>query len=353
MTQFWRDKRVVVGGGCGFLGSYLVPPIVAAGARVTVVDNLDNSAYAGASAYAEATADKSADKGAREALGDVLDRIRFVEADLRERRVCDEALRACDLFVNLAAKASGVGFSRTHHGEMLVDNLLTGLVPLQAAARREVPHVVLISTSCVYPDDAPVPTPELDPFVGSPESVNEGYGWAKRMQELAGGYFARERGMQVTILRPFNLYGANYPWRSTEKAHVIPALVKRVLDGEDPLVVWGSGEQRRNFLHGSDAADVVMRVIERAPAEPVNIGYEDDTSIAELVSLICDVTGRHPAIEFDRSRPDGAARKSADATRLRSLTGNYEPRVTLRQGIEEMVRWYGERFGESARPVRS
>ena len=324
MTPFWHLKNVTVGGGCGFLGSYLVPRLSAAGARVTVVDNFEN--------------------GERSVLDPVARNINIVEADLHERQVCDEVLPGCDLFVNLAAKASGIGFSRTHHGEMLVDNVLTGLVPLQAAARHSVPHVVMVSTSCVYPDDAPVPTPELDPFVGAPESVNAGYGWAKRVQEIAGGYFARELGMQVTILRPFNMYGANYPWRSVEKAHVIPALVKRVLDGEDPLVVWGSGDQRRNFLHGSDAAEVILRVIERAPAEPVNIGYEEDTSIAELVALICDVTGRRPKIEFDRSKPDGAARKSADSTRLRALTGNYTPRVTLHQGIEEMMQWYERTF---------
>ena len=174
--------------------------------------------------------------------------------------------------------------------------------------------------------------------------MNEGYGWAKRIHELAGGYFARECGIKVTILRPFNMYGANYPWRSTEKAHAIPALVKRVLDGEDPLVVWGTGKQRRNFLHGGDAAEVVMRVIASGAEGPVNIGYEEDPSIAELVTLICDVTGRHPRIVFDPSRPDGQARKSADATRLRALTGGYEPQVTLRAGIEEMVGWYKRTF---------
>src|SRR5688572_5414442 len=315
MIPYWHDKRVTVGGGCGFLGSYLVPEIVRGGGRVTVVDNLEN--------------------GERSALEAVFDAVAFVEADLRDRRVCDDVLQHCDLFINLAATASGVGFSRTHHGQMLIDNVLVGLVPLSAATRHNVPHVVIVSTSCVYPDDAPVPTPELETFVGLPESVNEGYGWAKRIQELAGGYLARERGMKVTTLRPFNLYGANYLWRSTERAHVIPALVKRVLDGEDPLVVWGSGEQRRNFLHGSDAAEVILRVVEREPVGPVNIGYEDDTRIADLVALICDVTGRHPKLEFDRSKPDGAARKSADSTRLRALTGNYTPRVTLRQRSEE------------------
>jgi nucleoside-diphosphate-sugar epimerase len=277
--------------------------------------------------------------------------VAFVHADIRDRATCDRLLPGSDIFINLAAKASGVGFSRTHHGEMLIDNVLCGLVPLQAAARHNVPRVVMTSTSCVYPDDAAVPTPELDPFTGSPEAVNEGYGWAKRVQELAAGYVARETGMRVTVLRPFNMYGANYPWRSTERAHVIPALVKRVLDGEDPLVVWGSGQQQRNFLHGSDAAELIARVVASGADGAVNIGYEEATSVAELVDLICEVTGRRPEIVFDRSRPDGAPRKSADSTRLRALTGGYEPRVTLRQGIEEMVQWYYRTFQPHAKPA--
>lgn len=316
----WIGRRVVVGGGCGFFGSYLVPALARAGARITVVDNFSN--------------------GDRAALDALRDEIAIVEGDLSDARTCDAALRGCDLFINLAARASGIAFSRTHHGEMLIDNVLCGLVPLRAAQRQGVQHVVTTSTSCVYSEDAPVPTPELDPFVGGPERVNAGYGWAKRVQELASGYFAREYKMRATILRPFNLYGANYRWRSLETSHVIPALVKRVLDGEDPLVVWGSGTQRRHFLHGTDAAEAALRVIASGAEGPVNLGYEDDTSVAELVELICDVTGRRPSVIYDRSRPDGQARKAADSTRLRAVTGGYVPRVTLRAGIEEMVEWY-------------
>jgi nucleoside-diphosphate-sugar epimerase len=326
MSQQWVGRRVIVGGGCGFIGSYLVPVLVERGASVTVVDNLEN----GPSALPES----------------VVPAVALIDGDLRDRQTCERVLRGSDLFINLAAKASGVGFSRTHHSEMLIDNLLCGLVPLRAAAEQGVPRIVVTSSSCVYPDDAPVPTPELNPFVRMPEAVNEGYGWAKRMLEFAAACLSRETGLKVDVLRPFNLYGANYPWRSAERAHVVPSLVKRVLDGEDPLVVWGSGEQRRNLLHGSDAAEVIVRVIESGAGEAVNIGYEDATSVAELVALICDVTGRHPAIVFDRSRPDGAPRKAADATRLRALTANYEPRVSLRQGIEEMVGWYERTFGQ-------
>jgi nucleoside-diphosphate-sugar epimerase len=276
MSGFWRDTRVLVGGGCGFLGSYLVPALVRAGARVVVVDNLEN--------------------GERGALAPVEREVTFIEADLRDRAACDALLPQSELFVNLAANASGVGFSRAHHGAMLIDNVLCGLVPLQAAHRHGLRHVVLTSTSCVYPDDAPVPTPELDALTGRPETVNEGY--------------------------------------------------------EDPLVIWGSGEQRRNFLHGSDAAEIIMRVIASGAEGPVNVGYEDDVRIADLFALICDVSGRHPQAVFDRSRPDGAARKSADSTRLRALTAGYVPKVSLRQGIEEMVGWYHRTFADEAKSVR-
>lgn len=321
---FWTGKRVTIGGGCGFFGSYLVPAVVRAGAYVTVVDNLEN--------------------GERSALDGVSGRIDIVEGDLSDIQVCEEVLPGSDLFINLAGTAFGVGFSGAHQGDMLLDNLLCGLIPLRVAQRRSVPHVVTISTSCVYPEEAPVPTPELDAFLGKPEEVNEGYAWAKRIQELASSYAAREHGIKVTILRPFNMYGGNYPWRSGEKAHVIPSLVKRVLDGEDPLVVWGSGDQRRNFLHGSDAAEAALRVIASGAEGAVNIGYENDTSIRDLVTIVCEVSGRTPRIVFDTSRPEGQPRKASDSTRLRALTGGYEPKVPLRLGIEEMVQWYERQF---------
>jgi nucleoside-diphosphate-sugar epimerase len=178
-----------------------------------------------------------------------------------------------------------------------------------------------------------------------PESVNEGYGWAKRIQELAGDYYVHDYGMKVSIVRPFNPYGGNYHWGSEEKAHVVPALVKRVMDGEDPLRVWGTGKQRRNLLHASDATRLILTVVEKdLVATPVNIGYDEDITIADLVNLICEVSGKHPKVEFDTSRPEGRFRKCADATRLREVTNGYVPRVSLREGIEEMIEWYRRSF---------
>lgn len=316
---------MLVGGGSGFLGSYITPQLVTAGATVTVVDNLENS-----------TLDN---------LSPILDQIEFVEGDLRDPETCDRMTRGRDIVINLAAKAFGMEYSRAHNGEMLVYNLLCTLTALEAARKNNVKRFLIVSSSCVYPDEAPIPTPELDVFTGMPESVNEGYGWAKRIQELAGSYYARDYGMKVTIVRPFNPYGGNYRWGSDDKAHVIPALVKRVLDGEDPLVVWGSGKQRRNFLHATDAARVILKVIEKDKVDlPINIGYDDDVSIADLVDLICDVAGVAPEIIFDTNKPEGRFRKCASADRLRDITGGYQPKVSLREGIEEMMAWYKRSF---------
>lgn len=131
------------------------------------------------------------ENGINENLAPVSDRIEIINADLRDSEVSNIATENKDLVINLAAKAYGMEYSRVHNGEMLVDNLLCTLVPLQAAITNGVKRYVIVSSSCVYPDDAPVPTPELGVFTGLPESVNEGYGWAKRIQELAGAYFAR------------------------------------------------------------------------------------------------------------------------------------------------------------------
>jgi len=322
---FWRQSRVLVGGGCGFLGSYLVPELLKLGARVTVVDNLEH--------------------GSRTALQEFGDDVEFIEADLRDLAICDAVTRSKDAVINLAARAFGMEYSRSHNGEMLVHNLLCTLGVLDAARRNGVERLMIVSSSCVYPDDAPVPTPELPTFTGMPESVNEGYGWAKRIQELAGNYYAHDFGMKITTVRPFNPYGGKYLWGSEQKAHVIPALVKRILDGEDPLVVWGSGRQRRNFVHARDAVRLMLQVMERdVVAEPINIGFEDEVTIQELVALICDVAERHPKVVFDTRRPEGRFRKAAASGRLKDVVGIYRPEIDLRSGIREMVDWYFRTF---------
>jgi nucleoside-diphosphate-sugar epimerase len=323
--SYWKSRKVLVTGGCGFLGSYLVEELVMAGAEVTVVDNLE--------------------AGTLENIAPVMNQIRFIKADLIDFGACLKVSQGMEVVMNLAGRTFGIGYSSRHHGEMLFHNATMQLNMLEAARRNGVERFLVVSSSCVYPDDAPVPTPELPVLTGLPEQANEGYGWAKRIAELQAQYYYQEYGMKIAICRPFNPYGARYIWRGEQNSHIIPTLVKKIMDGTNPLVVWGSGKQRRNFLHARDTAKLMMMITERyAKAEPVNIGYEDDISIAELVSLICEVTGRHPEIIFDTSKPEGRFRKCADSTLLRKITDGYEPKISLRDGIQEMVEWYHRVF---------
>jgi nucleoside-diphosphate-sugar epimerase len=315
----------LVTGGCGFIGSYLVEELVLNGANVTVVDNLEN--------------------GSLDNLASVKEKIHFINADLREKRTCEELCRDFDVIMHLAARAYGLEYSMKHHGEMLYNDCVIQLHMLEAARNAGVNRFLVVSSSCVYPDEAPIPTPELEVMTGLPESVNEGYGWAKRIGELQAHYYHKEYGMNIAICRPFNPYGGRYRWMG-EKSHVMPTLVKRVLDGENPLVAWGSGKQRRNFLHVRDAARLMMMITENyAVCKPVNIGYDDDISIADLLKLICEVSGKNPKILFDISKPEGRFRKCADATLLRQVSHDYKPEITLRQGIDEMIQWYYRTFG--------
>ena len=323
--DFWTNRKVVVTGGCGFLGSYLTEELVSVGAQVTVADNLEAGTLANIAAVA--------------------DRVRFEQADLTRLDNCRRVSEGAEVIMNLAGRVRGVGYSSNHHGEMLYQNTVIQLNMLEAARLAGVPRFLAVSSSCVYPDDAEAPIPELPVTMGLPESSNEGYGWAKRVAELQALYYFNEYGIETAIVRPTNACGARYPWRGEQNSFVMPTLVKKILDGADPLVVWGNGQQRRNFLHATDIARLFMMVTERyACARPVNIGYEKDTSISELVKLICQVTQKFPQIVFDTSKPTGCLRKCVDSTLLRKVTDGYEPQVTLEQTIQEMIAWYHNTF---------
>jgi nucleoside-diphosphate-sugar epimerase len=293
--------------------------LVAAGAKVSVADNLE--------------------RGRKENLQSVWDRIEFHQLDLTSLDNCLMVTRGVNTVFNLTAKACGVEYSQQHHGEMMTFNTLLGFNLLEAARQNGVERFLVVSTSCVYPEDAPVPTRE-DAFTGVPEKVNEGYALGKIAMELQARYYAKEYGMKIAIARPNNAYGARDVWDG-EKSHVIPALIKRVLDGEDPLVAWGSGRQSRAFVHASDIARAFMLLVEKYPtADPVNVGHENETTIADLVRTICALAGRSPRLVFDTTKPEGAPRKGLSSEKLKEVTGGFVPEVSIEKGLREMVDWY-------------
>lgn len=314
---YFGNRSVLVAGGAGFIGSYLVELLLADGARVSIADDFS--------------------RGRMENLMPVIDDIRVDKVDLRDPSAARQACKGHEVVMNLAAPVAGVEFSRTHHGLMLTETVLLAANVLEAARQAGVERYLYCSSSCVYPDDALVPTPEYDADRDGPEEANAGYGWGKRIGEQQARYYEQEYGIEIAIGRPFNSFGPReYPER-IEQAHVIPAITSRLLSGENPLVVWGSGNQTRSFIHARDTALGLKALTEHGiGAGPVNVGHDEETSMRELVELLLDLTGEERRVVFDTTKPEGARRKSAEVTRLRELTG-FMPSTPLREGLEEML----------------
>ncbi len=317
--SYWKNKRVLVTGGAGFIGSYLSELLVEAGAKVTVADSLV--------------------RGNRERIQAILKKIHLEEANLFEPSACAKVCQNQDVVLNLAAKVTGIEYNRFHMADMFETNMKLQMNVLHAAAECGIKRFLQVSTACIYPHDAKVPTPESEGERGSPEPTNEGYGLAKFMGEKLARYYTQEKGIEVVIVRPFNAYGPRDHFDEAT-SHVIPAIMKRILDEDDPVVIWGSGNQSRAFVHARDVARGMMLAAEKAPpAEPINIGHDHEVTIKDLFALICKVIGKYPQAHYDTSKPDGYPRRAADTTLLKKYTG-FVPAISLEDGIREMLEYF-------------
>lgn len=319
MSNFWKDKKVLVTGGAGFIGSHVVEMLVNKNAKVTVIDNLENSNL--------------------ENLKKVRNKIKFIKGDLKKFEEIKKACQEQEIVLNVAAKVGGIEFNRLHLGTMFRDNVLINTNTLEAARLAKVERFLVVSSACVYQRDCTIPTPESEGFDGVPELTNEGYGWAKRMAEVQGRLYAQEFGMKIGIVRPYNAYGPRDHF-DPKKSHVIPALIKRIFDGENPLVVWGNGEQSRAFLYVEDFARGLLEVIEKYPvADPLNIGTDEEIKIKDLAKLIIKLSGKNPELYFDKTKPTGQPRRNGDNTKAKEKIG-FKVQVNLGQGIKETITWY-------------
>lgn len=317
--NYWKNKKVLVTGGAGFIGSYLSEFLVAEGAKVTIADNLV--------------------RGSKDKIKSVLKKVKLETGDLFEYKNCLKACKGQAVVLNLAAKVTGIEYNRFNMADMFESNMKLQMNVLHAASEAGVKRFLQISTACIYPHDAIVPTPESEGERGAPEPTNEGYGLGKLMGEKLAKYYTAEKKMEVVIGRPFNAYGPRDHF-DEGTSHVIPAIMKRVIDGDNPVVIWGTGNQSRAFVHARDLARAMMLLAEKGPAaQPINIGHEQEATIKELFRVICKVIGRSPKVFYDTSKPDGYARRSADTTLLRKYTG-FVPSTTLEDGVREMYEWF-------------
>lgn len=321
MSKFWNNKKVLVTGGTGFIGSHVVEKLIGLGANVSTLDRVRG--------------------GVIKNISYLQKEVEFIAGDCADRDTANRACRKKDVVINLAARVGGILYNRTHQATMLVDNLNIATTMIEAARQQNVERFLVVSSACVYPADAMIPTPEREASRGEPEPTNGGYGWAKRMAEKIGMYYEEQYGMKVGIARPYNAYGPRDHF-DAERSHVIPALIKRVLDGENPLRVWGSGKQTRAFLFVEDFADGLLATIEKyAAADPVNIGTDEEVSIEKLTQMIVSLSGKHTKIEFDTSKPDGSPRRNSDNTKAKKRIG-WSSHTTLQEGLKKTIEWYRE-----------
>lgn len=344
----WNEQSVVVTGGLGFIGSHLVNRLSALGVGngpscVYIVDDLS--------------------RGRKENVGSLSDKI-LLQQDIARKWEGLSALWGDKIVFHLAAKVTGIHYNRTHHLDMMQSNMdiNSGLVRGILKGREKPKLLIWVSTACVYPHDAPVPTPEDCATVCDPEPTNFGYGVAKWVGEQQARFLCREHGIPTIIVRFFNAFGVR-DYYDEATSHVAPALIRRVMEGENPLIVWGSGKQTRALVDAADIAKALTGLAERVdetldqlavracycPTEPggisvpdddvrrsynrmvssgfpwvVNIGHTREISISDLAHTIVNMATEiydipKPEIVFDTSKPDGYPRRAADTTLLKYI----------------------------------
>jgi GDP-L-fucose synthase len=296
--------RVLVTGGGGFLGSHLVERLEEAGDEVFVARSRD---------YDLTRADDT------ERLFD----------DAKPERV-----------FHLAAEVGGIGANRENPGRYWYANLMMGAHVLELARAREVDKLILVGTVCSYPKYTPVPFSEDDLWNGYPEETNAPYGVAKKAILVGAQSYREQYDLDVIYLLPANLYGPrdNFDLASS---HVIPALIRKMVDSTGEVVLWGDGSPTREFLYVEDCAEGLILAADRYDGpEPVNLGTGVETSIRELAEMIGDLTGFDGEIVWDTSMPNGQPRRSLDASRAHELFG-FDAQTSLREGLERTIAWYG------------
>ncbi|MCH8333761.1 GDP-L-fucose synthase [Candidatus Sumerlaeota bacterium] len=311
MNPFWSEKRVLVTGGAGFLGSFLVEGLRREGCK-------------------EITVPRSKDY------------------DLVRNDDVAALLSASspDTVFHLAAQVGGIGANQKNPGRFFYENLMMSVQMMEQSRLAGVAKFIGVGTICSYPKFTPVPFKEADLWSGYPEETNAPYGLAKKMGIVQGAAYRNQYGFNAVSPMLVNLYGPRDNF-DPESSHVIPALIRKFLEAQLPgatraVDVWGTGSATREFLYVEDAAEGILLAAERYDqSEPVNLGSSTEISIRDLVDIIARTTGFDGSIHWDTTKPDGQPRRKLDVTRAERLFG-FRSFTTFEDGLRRTIDWYKE-----------
>jgi GDP-L-fucose synthase len=308
LSNFFKDRRVVVTGGAGFLGGYVTEGLRRRRCKHILVPKIEDYD-----------------------LVKLEDIIRMY-GDMKP-----------DIVIHLAAVVGGIGANRRHPGEFFYKNLMMGVQLIEQARLRNIEKFVAIGTVCAYPKFTPVPFKEEDLWNGYPEETNAPYGLAKKMLLVQSQAYRQQYGFNSIFLLPVNLYGPGDNF-DPDSSHVIPALIKKCMDAVDSgaqyIECWGTGKVSREFIYAADAAEGILLATElyNGP-EPVNIGAGFEITIKELAEKIVKLTGFKGEIRWDSSNPDGQPRRRLDVSKAKKYFG-FEAKTSFDEGLKATIDWY-------------
>lgn len=316
----WSNKNVLVTGGCSFIGSHLVEALVERGANVRAADDLSS--------------------GIRENLDDVMPtgKVEFQEVDLLDPHAAKKAVGGMDVVFHLAATHGGRGYISTHQAACST-NLALDSIMIREAQRAGVEHFTFASSGCVYPTSLQADPNEIlyltEDLVKPPFEADDLYGWAKLMAELSLKAYHEEHGMKCASVRYFTAYGERCPTN-----HAVIAMIGRAFLRQDPFVVWGTGEQIRNWTYVSDIVEGTIRAAECIEdGTAVNLGTMERTSVMQCARMVLERTGHDVRIEPDTSKPTGPYNRVCDNSLAKELL-NWEPQVSFAEGLQRSIDWY-------------
>ncbi|OGM98965.1 MAG: GDP-fucose synthetase [Candidatus Yanofskybacteria bacterium RIFCSPLOWO2_01_FULL_41_34] len=303
-----KNKKILVTGGAGFLGSFVVQKLLKRGVPKKNIFIP-----------------------------------RSKDLDLRKLENCVKTVRNQDIVIHLAAIVGGIGYNQKIPGQMFYDNLIMGTQLMEAARQGGVEKFIAIGTICAYPKYTKVPFVESALWNGYPEETNAPYGLAKKMLLVQSQAYRQQYDFNSIYLLPVNLYGPGDNF-NPKSSHVIPALIKKVADaqkaGKGHIDVWGTGKASREFLYVADCAEGIVLATEKYDKpDPVNLGANREIKIKDLVKTICKLMDFKGDIRWDKTKPDGQPRRMVDTTLAKKEFG-FKATTSLEDGLEKTIRWH-------------